>query len=227
MASYFYLFGSSDDKWPLLKNLGGFFQKKADSVIFTSFGNVDMEMDIAIFEKTGGLLYIFENPDIKKLVDAASSEDSPYMVNGDDIKIVERNQLRKLEKIDICKIDTSSTATRMIIYELLDAGFRPGILLVKFNESPDSNVSSQLVAGHMQNCGYSLMGVHEDKYLYYFTDNCIYDYCSWTEVGIENPLVTEFKKAFAPKKEKEEIKENVVIKPTEEKNEATNQKSHL
>jgi hypothetical protein len=206
MASHFYLFGSSDDKWPLLKNLGGFFQKKIDSVIFTTFGKVDMEMDIAIFEKTGGLFYIFENPDSKQLVEEASSEDSPYIINGDDIKIVDRSILRKLEKVDICKVDTDAITTRMIIYELIDSGFRPGILLVRFNDSPDTNTSSQLVAGHLQNCGYSLMGVHEDKYLYYFTDNCLYDYCSWTEVGIENPLINEFKNAFIPKKKEEEEK---------------------
>lgn len=221
MASYFYLFGSSDDKWPLLKNLSGFFNKKLDSIIFTTFGKVDMEMDIAIFEKTGGLLYIFENPDSKQLVEEASSEDSPYMVNSNDIKIVDRNTLRNLEKVDICKIDTNAIKTRMIIYELLDAGFRPGILLVKFNDSPDTNTSSQLVAGHLQNCGYSLMGVHEDKYLYYFTDNCLYDYCSWTEVSIENPIITEFKKAFIPKK-KDEQEKNKVVKLSEEKNETIN-----
>lgn len=68
------------------------------------------------------------------------------------------------------------------------------------------------------------MGIHEDKYLYYFTDNCLYDYCSWTGVGIENPIITEFKNAFIPK--------NTVVKTcsdcedkescSKEKNETTN-----
>lgn len=219
MASHFYLFGSNSDKWPLMKNLGGFFQKKADSVIFTTFGKAEMDFEIAIFEKTGGELYIFDTPYGEKLIADASHEDSPYMVNGEDIKNVDRSYLRKLEKVDICKIDTDSITTRMTIYEILDAGFRPGILLVRFLDSPDTNVSSQLVAGHLQNCGYSLMGIHEDKYLYYFTDNCLYDYCSWTGVGIENPIITEFKNAFIPKKE--EMK-NVVVSSSEEKNETTN-----
>jgi hypothetical protein len=45
------------------------------------------------------------------------------------------------------------------------------------------------VAGHLQNCGYALIGKEGNKYLYYFVDNDVYSTCSWENVGSVNPMV--------------------------------------
>jgi hypothetical protein len=191
----FYLCGNDDDLWPMMRNITGFFQKKADAVNYVSFGKVSIELDASIFEKTGGKWFMIGEPSGNEIKASLEGEDAPYIVSIGDIITASHDIMRKLEKIDMCKIDAGDMS-RMILYDMLDAGYRPGIILVRFLESPDNHVATQLAAGHLQNCGYALMGVHEDKYLYYFTDNCLYDYCSWTQVSIENPLLTEFKSAF-------------------------------
>ena len=194
-TAQFYLLGDKEDQWPFMRNINGFFQKKADAVVYASFGHVDMSVDASIFEKTGGRWAMFGEALAEGICKELASEDSPYMVDASNILVGQHDMMRRLPKIDICKLDAKD-ANRMILFDIMDAGYRPSLILVRFTESPDAHVPTQLAAGHLQNCGYALMGVHEDKYLYYFVDNCLYDYCSWVQPGIENPLVAEFKQAI-------------------------------
>lgn len=97
-------------------------------------------------------------------------------------------------RIDILKIDTELVAPgleRAILPAILSAGYRPTIVLVKWHGRPDVDLSYTLAAGHLQNCGYTLMAKLENKFLYYFNDNDLYQLCSWEDDSCMNPLLHE------------------------------------
>ncbi len=97
-------------------------------------------------------------------------------------------------RLDILKIDTSREAPgleRAILPAILNAGFRPTLVLVHWNGRPDIELSYTLAAGHLQNCGYKLMAMEGDNFLYYFIDNDLYQLCSWEETKVANPLLDE------------------------------------
>lgn len=101
-------------------------------------------------------------------------------------------------RVDILKIDTVTTfpgLERPLLYSMLDAGFRPSLVLVHWSQMPDYDLSTTLAAGHLQNCGYSLIGKIDDKFLYYFTDEDIYQICSWEGITSNNPITMEIIKA--------------------------------
>jgi hypothetical protein len=109
-------------------------------------------------------------------------------------------ECKMCESINILKIDVDFENERKILFDIFDRGYRPGIIFVQFTNSPDEHVPTQLIAGHMHNVGYTLHAVHENKYMYVFNDNCIYDCTSYTaihnEETSENPLVDAFTKPY-------------------------------
>ncbi len=101
-------------------------------------------------------------------------------------------------RIDILKLDTVSVAPGLekgVLAAILDAGFRPGVVLVNWSSRPDIDLSTTVAAGHLQNCGYRLLSKIENKFLYYFTDNDMYQTCSWENSSCNNPLVNEIARA--------------------------------
>jgi hypothetical protein len=97
-------------------------------------------------------------------------------------------------RIDILKIDTASSAPgleRGVLGAVLNAGYRPALILVRWSSMPDVELSTTLAAGHLQNSGYSLLGKVDNKFLYYFTDEDLYQLCSWEGIVATNPVVTE------------------------------------
>ena len=97
-------------------------------------------------------------------------------------------------RIDILKIDTASSAPgleRGLLGAVLNAGYRPALILVRWSSMPDVELSTTLAAGHLQNSGYSLLGKVDNKFLYYFTDEDLYQLCSWEGIVATNPIVTE------------------------------------
>ena len=97
-------------------------------------------------------------------------------------------------RIDVLKVDTVAAAPgleRAIIGAVLNAGFRPAIVLVHWSESPDVGLATTVAAGNLQNCGYRLMSVVNKKFLYYFTDDDLYQLCSWELTTCQNPLMQE------------------------------------
>jgi hypothetical protein len=95
------------------------------------------------------------------------------------------------ERIDILKIDTSTTKLAESLYGILHFGYRPGIILVHWETSPDSTLETTLLAGHLQNLGYGLVAKSGNNYLYYFTDKNVYEMCSWETNEVPNPLVAK------------------------------------
>ena len=46
-----------------------------------------------------------------------------------------------------------------------------------------------MVAGHLQNCGYILLGKSDNKFVYYYTDNDVYGLSNYEDTTVPNPLV--------------------------------------
>lgn len=103
------------------------------------------------------------------------------------------------QRIDILKVDTGGHMESGFITAILNSGFRPGIILVNWSETPDSNTSLSITAGHMQNCGYVLLNKEGNKYLYYYADDDLYMACSWENVAMVNPIVSEVIRAYKDK----------------------------
>jgi hypothetical protein len=110
------------------------------------------------------------------------------------------------QRIDILKVDTGRHMESGFIGAILNSGFRPGIILVNWSETPDSNSSLSISAGHIQNCGYVLLGKEGNKYLYYYVDDDLYMACSWENVTMVNPIVSEVIRAYRDKMFKDKTK---------------------
>ncbi len=87
-----------------------------------------------------------------------------------------------------------------MIYSLLDSPFRPGILLVEWSAMPDDDLQTTLCAGHLQNCGYTLLAKKLNRFFYIYNDRCMYEICSWETNKVENPMVAELSKVLSPSK---------------------------
>lgn len=211
------LVGEKEDQWPVLRSIGVVFSKNIDSVVFVSIGKSainDMNADADIIEKTAGYWNLIpetveQENYMHKMKDILASgkpgaEESlfvrslynrlidPSTITVHSAGISVHDTIKNYEQINICKIDHSDH--RRIVYDILDRGFRPCFITIRLEHSPDVHVPTELVVGHLQNCGYILLGVHEDKYLFYFSDNNLYDCCHWDEPALINPIITELTK---------------------------------
>jgi len=102
------------------------------------------------------------------------------------------------KRIDVLKIDTTQSAPGMeipILNCIISAGYRPSVVLVKWSAMPDIDLTTTIAAGHLQCSGYSLVNVFEDKFLYYFNDDNLYEICSWEKCTSMNPIANEIIKA--------------------------------
>jgi hypothetical protein len=108
----------------------------------------------------------------------------------------------ELTRLDILKVDTTSVTPdleRAIIPAILDAGFRPAFIFVRWTESPDETTAAAFAAGHLQNSGYRLISVAPaNHHVYYFTDSDLYQICSWTNTRVANPMVEELALSLRP-----------------------------
>ena len=92
-------------------------------------------------------------------------------------------------RIDILKIDVPYELERGILMAMIEAGVRPGFIMVKWTKRPNEDVPTILTAGHLHNCGYYLIGKTENKFLYYYTDNDLYMSCEWEDMTTQNPII--------------------------------------
>jgi hypothetical protein len=99
-------------------------------------------------------------------------------------------KLRGDVRIDIIKVDLPYELERGVLMSMLNAGLRPGFIMVKWDKKPNDNVPTTLTAGHLQNCGYYLIGKTDNKFLYYYTDNDLYMSCEWEDMTTQNPIIT-------------------------------------
>lgn len=99
------------------------------------------------------------------------------------------------ERIDFVNLQINSIYERYFLYAMIDAGYRPGLILVSYNLKPDSDLSTTQVAAHLHNIGYNLLIKEENKFLYVFNNDNIYEIASYENTTVKNPLVNELLKA--------------------------------
>ena len=90
--------------------------------------------------------------------------------------------------IHILKIEVAG-AERQLLYKILDNGLRPSLILVKWPNDIDDHIPTASCAGHMMNCGYSLIALNNGYALYFFNDQVLYDICSMKTVSLKNPIM--------------------------------------
>lgn len=130
------------------------------------------------------------------------------MIGGE--KVITSNLKEKIEDIsekfgfpkteahiDFLKIDVPEKEN-LVLSAVLNARFRPSLLLIRWSHMPDEDMNTMLQAAHLQTLGYRLLGNEGSKFLYYYTDVNYYESCSWQIVGPTNPLISEITAAFLP-----------------------------
>lgn len=98
-------------------------------------------------------------------------------------------------RVDLLNIQTGNTNEIPILFSLLNTPYRPGLVIVNYTDKPDSNIYSTQVAGHLQNVGYILLSKKDNKFLYMYNDKNVYEFCSYENSNIDNPLVYELVKS--------------------------------
>lgn len=125
-------------------------------------------------------------------------------ISGQQISL-KRINLEDTPRIDFCKIDFPDLETNLL-FGILNAGYRPGLFLIRWDHNPDEFTETMIAAGHLQNTGYKLIAIENGYFLYMFYDECLYEICSWQRTDANNPMYEEMKKGFlnffaAPKTE--------------------------
>jgi len=116
-------------------------------------------------------------------------------INTIDINIFVKNICDKMgiteKRIDLFNIQTGNEIEIPLIFALLNSTYRPGLISIAYTHTPDSNLLSTQLAGHLQNIGYALIAKEEHKFLYMFKDNNAYEFASYEDTTVENPLIYE------------------------------------
>ena len=101
------------------------------------------------------------------------------------------------KRLDILKVDTNAVPglELSILGSIMSSGFRPSVILVKWSKMPDEDVPTMIAAGNLQCCGYSLFTAIDNKFLYYYNDDNLYEICSWETPSDINPIAKEILKA--------------------------------
>lgn len=118
------------------------------------------------------------------------------------------NMKEEQMRLDLVKISLGNQYELAVIQAILTTGFRPGMFLIDWSELPDENMASAITAGHLQNCGYTLLSKYGSRFFYVANDRCMYDICSWHVNTCDNPMVTEIVKACKDQQKEENITSN-------------------
>ena len=128
-------------------------------------------------------------------------------------------------RIDLFNIQIKNKLEEVLLYCLTNSKYRPGLVAIDYTETPDTNLLTTQVAGHLQNVGYMLISKSNTQFLYVYNDKNVYEFSSYETLNIDNPLVYELLKASGfYKEEKVTSKEetNIVEKESEKEIDARN-----
>ena len=98
-------------------------------------------------------------------------------------------QIQIEPKIHYLKIEVTNGFERNLVYTLLDSGFRPGLFLIKWSKDIDEDIATAYCAGHLQSVGYNLISLENGYALYFYSDQPLYDICSFKTIGLKNPIL--------------------------------------
>ena len=94
-------------------------------------------------------------------------------------------------RIDLLNIQLGSGLEVSVLFALTNSAYRPGLIIVNYTNKPDSNIFTTQCAGHLQNLGYKLILKEENKFLYLYNDKNVYEFASYENTNVENPLLYE------------------------------------
>jgi hypothetical protein len=110
-------------------------------------------------------------------------------------------------RIDLLNVQIKNNIEESIIYCLTNSKYRPGLISIDYTNTPDSNLITTQLAGHLQNLGYMLVSKNASKFLYVYNDKNVYEFSSYETLNVDNPLVYELLKASGFYSENSEEKE--------------------
>lgn len=225
---------ANGETFPVFRNIWEFYSSKGNKSVFVSIGNSSSPMvELHISESLGCRVHLFtERPEnweetreilkTRKITESSSDFAKQalkkwvlpqnILVNTTPLSFSTVNSsigdicksLAVEERIDILKVECTTLKAAEMIYAILHLGYRPGLLLLRWETSPDSTLETTLLAGHMQNIGYGLVSKEKNNYLYYFTDKNLYEMCSWETNQVPNPLVAKLFESFQQKNTEKE-----------------------
>jgi len=143
---------------------------------------------------------IQENPELLKLAKVWILPNKIFEISNPDnllnsyqTAISQSAELTKAttDRLSYVKFELSDGKERMHIYKLVDEGYRPSLLCVKWSNDLEDDFSTANCAGHLVNLGYVHIANENGYSLYFFADNCVYDVVSWKDVFYGNPLVND------------------------------------
>jgi hypothetical protein len=219
---------NDSENFPVFRNLWDFFAAKGNKTTYVSFGSSRSPMvELHVSENLGCKIYLFDDNEkqceqwneIKEVLKTRkSTETTSDFANAALRKwvlpqnIIVNHQLptfatmksvisglNETNRIDMLKVDCPKEKTAELLYAIFHNGYRPGILMIHWESSPDSLLETTLLAGHIQNLGYGLVSKWNQNYLYYFTDKNLYEMCSWETSEVQNPLVSKLFESFQMK----------------------------
>jgi len=98
--------------------------------------------------------------------------------------------------LDLLNVQLSdSSIIGPLLYSLTNSMYRPGMIMVTYPNTPDSNLFTTQAAGHLQNIGYQLLNKENNHFLYLYIDKNVYEYASYENKNVENPLISEILRA--------------------------------
>lgn len=104
------------------------------------------------------------------------------------VPLVDIYTLTDTNYFDIIKVDFPGME-RQILSGIIDAGMRPSLIMVRWSEAPNSTPQARAAAATLQNHGYTLLSVVDDKYLYHYNDKPFYNLVEWDKPSMKNPMV--------------------------------------
>jgi hypothetical protein len=91
--------------------------------------------------------------------------------------------------IHFLKLEVPDGSERQLLYSILDSGFRPSLILVKWSYDLDDHVATAHCAGFLLASGYTLVSLEHGYALYHFRDTTLFDICSMKTISITNPIL--------------------------------------
>jgi hypothetical protein len=212
---------------PFLKDIWNFFGVKGTKTVFLSINpEKSFWVDLEVCESLGCPIHILTNSEVvekkweivSKTLKARKIEEADgelQWLKGVEKKWILTKNIKlnrtefswntlknvanesKLDRIDLLKVEAGTEEERVLLYSMIDSGYRPGVLLVKYTTDPDNAVPPMLLAGHLQMIGYRLLSCVNNWFMYMYQDFCLYDSCSWRNTLVQNPVVASLFEVFS------------------------------
>lgn len=135
-------------------------------------------------------LPVVVTPDLSgnEVSDVSGNEVSPNEPSTVSTPLVKIDSIATNYYFDIVKIDVPGLE-RFVLNNLFEYGMRPSLILVRWENDPDTEQGIRGAAATLVNHGYSLLNCVDGKYLYHYNDKPFYNLVSWSKPSVKNPII--------------------------------------